>query len=67
MALIEYKKANLDNKRSQNVQNIRWSYKLYRENLENLESGIDSRRESFTETKIQKGIFKEMHHHHYYL
>ena len=29
---------------SQNVQNIRGSHKLHRENYENLESGIDSRR-----------------------
>ena len=35
----------LDNKLPQNVQNIRWSHKLYLENHENLESRFDSRRE----------------------
>ena len=39
---IWYGPAKLDNKLPQNVQNIGWSYKLYRENHENLESGIDS-------------------------
>ena len=38
---------------SRNVQNIRWSHKLYRENHENLESGIDSRRK-----KLPRGIFR---------
>ena len=33
----------LDNKLPQNVQNITWSHKHYRENYENLESGIESR------------------------
>ena len=41
-----YGPANLDNKLSQNVQNIRWSHEHYRENHENL-----------AEAKIQKGIF----------
>ena len=53
MAWIDYKKAHkrptkLDNKLPQNVQNISWSYKLYRENHENLESGIKSRREKLS-------------------
>ena len=38
----------LDNKLSQNVQNITWSHKLYRENYENLESGINSKREKLS-------------------
>ena len=59
---IGYGPAKLDNKLSQNVQNIPWSHKLYRENHENLESGIDSRRK-----KLCKGVyFKEMHYHRYY-
>ena len=36
--------AELDNKQSQNVQDIRRSHKLYRENHWNLESGVDSRK-----------------------
>ena len=42
---IWYGPTKLDNKLSQNVQNIRRSHKLYREHHENPESGIDSRRE----------------------
>ena len=45
---ITYGSAKLDNKQPQNVQNITWSHKLYRENLENLESGIDRRREKLS-------------------
>ena len=41
---IWYGSTKLDNKLSQNVQNITWSHKLHRENHENLESWIDSRR-----------------------
>ena len=37
--------AKLDNKLPQNVQNITWSHKLYRENLE---SGIDSMRKKLS-------------------
>ena len=40
---ICYGSAKLDNKLLQNVQNIRWSHKLYRGNHENPEIGIDSR------------------------
>ena len=36
-----------------NVQNMTWSRKLYRQNQENLENGIDR---NFAETKIQRGI-----------
>ena len=44
MAWIDYKKKHkmLDNKLSQNVQDIRRRHKLYRENHENQKSGIDS-------------------------
>ena len=42
---IWYGLAKLENKLPQNVRNIRWSHKLYLENHENLESGIDSWRE----------------------
>ena len=61
MALIHYIKyiwsgpAKLDNKLPQNVQNITWSHKLFKENHENLESGFESRR--LAEAKIQSGIF----------
>ena len=53
MAWIDNKKAyktvpqSWIKKLPENVQNIRWSHKFYRENHENLESGIDSRREKF--------------------
>ena len=47
----------LDNK-DKNVQNIRWSHILYRENHENLESGIDSRKKKLAEAKIQRVLFK---------
>ena len=40
------------------------SDKLYRENHENLESGIDSRREKLSSKEV---YFKEIHYHHYYL
>ena len=50
---IWYGAAKLDNKLSQNVQNITWSHKVHRENYENLESWIDSRRK-----KIQRSIFQ---------
>ena len=46
--------AKLDNKLPQNVQNITWSHKLYRENHEKLESGIDSRRKTLSWNKYPK-------------
>ena len=52
---IWYGPARLDNKLPQNVQNITWSHKLYRENHENLESGIDSRRKKLRWSKDPKG------------
>ena len=45
---IWYSPTKLDNKLPKNGQNIRWSHKLYRENHENLESGIDSKGEKFS-------------------
>ena len=48
---IWYGSTKLDNKLSQNVQNITWSHKLYRENHENLQSGIDSRRKKLSWSK----------------
>ena len=42
---------NLDNKLPPNVQNITWSHKLCRQNLENLESGIESRRKNLSWSK----------------
>ena len=51
---IWYGSAKLDYKLPQNVQNIRWSHKVYRENHENLESGIDSRRKKLSWNKNPK-------------
>ena len=51
---IFYGLTKLDNKLSQNVQNVRWVHKLYRENHENLESAIDSRREKLSRNKDSK-------------
>ena len=42
------------NKQPQNIKNIRWSQKLYRENHENLESGIDSRTKKHSWSKDPK-------------
>ena len=49
--------AKLDNKLPQNLQNITWSHKLYRENHENLESGIDSRMKKLSWSKDPKRHF----------
>ena len=46
-------------KLSQNVQNITWSHKLDRENHENLESGIDSRKKKLRRGRRRRGIFPE--------
>ena len=54
---IWYGPAKLDNKLPQNVQNIRQSHKLYRENHENLESGLTAGWRSLAEVKIESGIF----------
>ena len=43
--------AKQDNKLPQNVQDISRSHKLYRENYEKLESGIDIRREKLSWSK----------------
>ena len=43
--LLRYGPLKKDNRQSQKVQNTRWSYKVYWENHENLESVIYSRRE----------------------
>ena len=51
---IWYGSAKQDNKLPQNVQNITWSHKLYRDNHEKLESGNDS----LAEAKIQRGVFQ---------
>ena len=51
---IWYGPTKLDNKLPQNVQNIRQSHKPYRENHENLESGIDSRREKLSRSEDPK-------------
>ena len=46
--------SKLDNKLPQNVQNTKWSHKLYQENHENLESGIDCRRKKLSWNKDPK-------------
>ena len=65
MAWIYYKKVYdmvlqswLTNCLSQNVQNIRWSHKLYWENHENLKVELTARGRSLAEAKIQRGIFQ---------
>ena len=63
MAWSEYKKViwygstKLDNKLPQNVQTIRGSHRLYQENHENLEIGIDSRRKKFNWSKDPNRYF----------
>ena len=54
---IWYGSTKQDNKLSQNVQNIRWSHKLYRENHENPERWIDSRRKKLKWSKDPKRYF----------
>ena len=51
---IWYGSAKLNNELPQNVQNITWSHKLYRENYENLESRIDSMRKKLCWSKDLK-------------
>ena len=51
---VWYGPTRLDNKLPRNVENIRWSHKLYRENHENLKSVIDSRKEKFRWSKDTK-------------
>ena len=45
---IQYGSAKLDYRLSQNLPNILWCYKAYRENHRKLESEIDSRRKKFS-------------------
>ena len=60
MAWIDYKKSigygssKLYDKLLQNVQDIRWSLKLYPENHESLESGIESRKKKLCWSKDPK-------------
>ena len=54
---IWYGSAKLNNKLPQNVQNITWSHKHYRENHENLESGVDNRRKKLSWSKDPKRYF----------
>ena len=51
---IWYDSAELDNKLHHNAQNTTWNHKLHRENHENLESGIDSRRKKLSWNKDPK-------------
>ena len=52
-----YGSAKLDNKLPQNVRNITWSHKLSRENHENLEGRIDSRRKKLGWNKDPRSYF----------
>ena len=54
---IWYCLEKLDNNMFQSVRGIRWNHKLHQENYENMESGIDSRKECLAEAKIQRGKF----------
>ena len=54
---IWYGSVKLDNKMPQNVQTIKWSLKLYRENHENPASGIDRRRKKLSWNKDPKRDF----------
>ena len=54
---IWYRSPKLDNKLLQNVENIRWSQKIYRENHENLETGIDNRGKKLSWSKDPKMYF----------
>ena len=54
---IWYGSIKLDNKMSQNIQNITWSHKLHRENHEDLEIWIDSRRKKLGWNKDPKRYF----------
>ena len=64
MVGIDYKKcfwydpSKLNNTQSQNVQEIRRSHKVCRENQGKLDSGIDSSRKNLCRGKIQRGIFQ---------
>ena len=54
---IWYGSTKLDNKLPQNIQNTTWSHKFYRENHENLESGIDSRKKKLSLSEDPKRYF----------
>ena len=64
---VWYGSAKLDNKLSQNVQNIIRNHKLHKKNHEKLESWINSRRKKLGWSKSKEGFSKEMHYHPYYL
>ena len=54
LTTVWYGPTKLDKKLSQNVQNIRWSHKRYRENHETLKRGIDNRKEKLNWSKDPK-------------
>ena len=53
-----YGSAKLDNKLSQNVQNITPNHKLHRKTMKNWRVELTARGKSLAETKIQRGIFQ---------
>ena len=52
---IWYGPTKLDKSLPQNVQNIKWSHKLYRDNHENLKTAVGK---NLAKEKIQRGIFQ---------
>ena len=53
-----YGSAKLDDKRPQNIQNIRWGHKLYREKIKTWRVESTAGGRSLAETKIYRGIFQ---------
>ena len=51
---VQYGPTKLDNKLSENVQDIKQSHKLYRENYENLENWIGSKKENLCRSKCSE-------------
>ena len=53
-----YSLAYLDNRNTENVQNIGLSHKLHHRGHEKVESGINSMRKTLVKVKIQRSIFQ---------
>ena len=53
-----YGPAKLDNKLPQNIQNIRWSHKLYRETMKSWKVELIAGGRILAEAKVQRGIFQ---------
>ena len=48
----------MDNRLSQNVQNIRWHHKVHWREQGKIKGGIDSRRKNSAELEIQEGLLQ---------